>query len=381
MRQRDRATSSRSTGTRSRSFTSRLLDLDRSPGAAKRLGVSNYNVVVLEADGRRERVDLVNEESAHRPRSSRSAGRRRHRRLRRQGHGEHDPRDDDERRGAAEAAAALAARRLRRARRCRRGAHSRRTPAWSSWPAPQRDLRPPRSTRSTRTCARGGRLLVLADPDAPRSRRALLARFGIELGDDVVVDEQRRLFGTDGLSARVAYLNQELVREPPARERAPAASRRRSRSIDAPGRARRLSRGDRETTWADIDGERRGAARTFRPGGIARAAAGRRAGPRRGAGRREGRLVVVGDADFATNLHLGVLGNRDLLLAAAELAARGDEALTASRPRPATSRTVLDARADGARGAHRLLGRVRRCPRRCSRSAPSPSRCVGGARA
>ena len=44
-------------------FTSRMLDLDRSPGEAERLGVSNYNVVVLESDGRRERVDLVNEET------------------------------------------------------------------------------------------------------------------------------------------------------------------------------------------------------------------------------------------------------------------------------------------------------------------------------
>ena len=49
------------------------------------------------------------------------------------------------------------------------------------------------------------------------------------------------------------------------------------------------------------------------------------------AGGREGRVVVIGDADFATNLHLGVLGNRDLLLTAAELVARAD-ALAAARP-------------------------------------------------
>src|SRR4030095_2299695 len=52
---------------------------------------------------------------------------------------------------------------------------------------------------------------------------------------------------------------------------------------------------------------------------------------------REGRVVAIGDADFATNLHLGVLGNRDLLLLAAEVAARGDQALTASRKRPGVS--------------------------------------------
>ena len=62
-------------------FRVRMLDLDRSPGEAERLGVSNYNVVVLESGGRRERVDLVNEESAH---GGAAGGRRtaRHRRVR-----------------------------------------------------------------------------------------------------------------------------------------------------------------------------------------------------------------------------------------------------------------------------------------------------------
>jgi hypothetical protein len=51
-----------------------------------------------------------------------------------------------------------------------------------------------------------------------------------------------------------------------------------------------------------------------------------------------GAIVVVGDADFATNLHLGVLGNRDLLLVAAELAVRPN-AYTASRPPPVSLST------------------------------------------
>jgi len=56
------------------------------------------------------------------------------------------------------------------------------------------------------------------------------------------------------------------------------------------------------------------------------------------AGGREGRVVVIGDADFATNLHLGVLGNRDLLLTTAELVARAD-ALAAARPAAAPGGT------------------------------------------
>ena len=46
---------------------------------------------------------------------------------------------------------------------------------------------------------------------------------------------------------------------------------------------------------------------------------------------REGRLAALGDADFVTNLHVNVLGNRDLLLTVGELVARG-EPLTGARP-------------------------------------------------
>jgi hypothetical protein len=41
--------------------------------------------------------------------------------------------------------------------------------------------------------------------------------------------------------------------------------------------------------------------------------------------------VVVGDADFITNLYLNVLGNRDFLLTTANLAAR-PHPLAAARP-------------------------------------------------
>jgi hypothetical protein len=94
-----------------------------------------------------------------------------------------------------------------------------------------------------------------------------------------------------------------------------------------------------EATWADVDrrtlsgGRLSGTAIAFRPdrdrrGPLPVAALARVDAP----GGREGRLVVVGDTDFATNLHLGVLGNRDLLLAVAELAVRADP-YTSSRPR------------------------------------------------
>jgi len=144
------------------------------------------------------------------------------------------------------------------------------------------------------------------------------------------VDERARLFGTDGLSARVAYLNQGLVPDAPeVQALLPEAQS--LRLVDAPGVRTDYLATTAEGAWADVD-RRVGDGAAFRPGRDRR-------GPLPiatftrvlAAGGREGRLVVIGDADFATNLHLGVLGNRDLLLTAAELVARAD-ALAAARP-------------------------------------------------
>src|SRR5262249_22156906 len=82
-------------------------DLDRSPGIAKRLGVTAYDTVVVEAGERRERVELVNEETLTAAIVA-AAGTPPVPTYFVLGHGEHDPRADGERTGASEAARALA---------------------------------------------------------------------------------------------------------------------------------------------------------------------------------------------------------------------------------------------------------------------------------
>src|SRR5262245_39839615 len=88
------------------SFTVRMLDLDRSPGEAERLGVSNYNVVVLESDGRRERVDPGNEETLSEGLLE-VTGRKTIPAYVLQGHGEPDTGDLNQRGGGGSAVAAL----------------------------------------------------------------------------------------------------------------------------------------------------------------------------------------------------------------------------------------------------------------------------------
>ena len=318
--------------------TTRLLDLDRSPGAAQQLGVRTYNTAAVVAGERRERVDLVVEELLTSA-ILRTAGMPPVPTWVVTGHGECNPRDDEGRGGFGQALQALAA----------DGFDVRIAGGAAQIPTrdglvvvagPTRDVTTAERDALEAFARGGGSLLILIDPPTPRSIVALLARFGIEPGDDVVVDEQGRLLGTDGLAARIAFLNQQLVPQAPeATAILPIAQS--LRLIDADGVQADYLGVTAETTWADVD--RRalaGDAIQFRPerdrhGPLPVAALVRV----KGTGEREGRVVVVGDADFATNLHVGVLGNRDLLLAAAELAVRPD-AYTASRPRPISLSTL-----------------------------------------
>jgi ABC-type uncharacterized transport system len=309
-------------------ITTRMLDLDRSPGEAERLAVSNYNVVVLESDGRRERIDPVTEENLTAGLLA-VAGRSTIVAYVVQGHGEPNVRDIEERAGLGDAAAALAS----------DGFDVRPLPGAARIPqdaglvvlaGPTHELQPAEVDALDAYVRGGGRLLVLVDTDAPRSVLGLLDRFGVAMGKDVVVDQDAKLFGADGLSARVAYLNEKLVPDRPAASALlPLAQS--IRLEERPGMDAEYLAVTDETTWADVGGRPDGTERVFRAGTD-------RVGPlpvgalvRVPANGREGRLVAIGDSHFTSNFQLGVLGNRDLLLVAAEVAARGDQAMTAPR--------------------------------------------------
>jgi len=312
----------------------RMLDLDRSPGEAERLGVSNYNVVILESDGRRERIDPVTEDNLTAGLLA-ATGRATVVAYVVQGHGEPDVHDIEQRSGSGDAAAALTSDGFD----VRPLAGAARIPPDAGLvvlAGPTRELQPAEVDALDAYVRDGGRLLVLIDTQTPRSVLGLLDRFGIQAGRDVVVDQDAKLFGADGLSARVADLNEKLVPDHPvANALLPLAQS--IRVDERPGMEAEYLAVTDETTWADVGGRASGSERVFRAGTD-------RPGPlpvgalvRVPAGDREGRLVAIGDSHFASNFQLGVLGNRDLLLVAAEVAARGDQALTAPRRRPSNA--------------------------------------------
>jgi ABC-type uncharacterized transport system involved in gliding motility auxiliary subunit len=311
-------------------LTVRMRDLDRNPGEAHRLGATAYNVLVLEAGDRIARVDVQNEEfvTAALVRLGGSAPTIAYLV---QGHGEGDVDDPEGRRGLAGMVRALEA----------DGFTTRRLMGVATVPpdaqlvvvaGPTRDLHDQEIQALADYVARGGGLLVLADPPTPPSVGRLLAPFGLELGDDLVVDQPSRLLGADGLTARVAFLNQSLV--PGGLEVGallPLAQT--VRLVEHPGVTSDYLAVTGEAAWADVS-------RRALDGGtpVFRADADR-AGPLpiaafARAGAEGGRLVVVGDADFATNLHLDLLGNRDLLGAVAQLASRGTASAERRPERP-----------------------------------------------
>jgi gliding motility-associatede transport system auxiliary component len=303
----------------------RLYDLDRSPGIAKRLGVSAYDTLIVEAGERRQRVDLPTEENLTGAILA-VAGTPPVPTYFVTGHGEHDPRDDDDRSGASDAARALGTEGFR-VEAIDGAAAVPRDAALIVVAGPTHDLRPAEVAALDGYLAAGGNALILSDPGTPRALGALLRRFGIEVGNDLVVDDGARLFGADGLSARVAYVNQEIVPSSP-RVAALLPEAQTLRLVDVPGVDGEYLATTGESTWADVDRRSPGGSPPFRPGRD-------RQGPlpiavfaRLSGG---GRLLVVGDADFVTNAQLDALGNRDLLLMTAELAGRGVP-VAAARP-------------------------------------------------
>lgn len=295
-----------------------LVDLDRNPGLAERDGVTSYNVAVVDDGTQRLRLDLVNEEIVTAA-LLRLVDRESVPTYVIQGHGER-PVGGDERRSLGQGLTALS--REGFAPRPLRGAAEIPDDAKLVLLAgPTHDLAPAELDALGRWVRGGGALLALVEAPTPPRLAAFLAGFGIVPANDVVVDLRGRLLGSDGLSARVPYVNNALIPAvPEVAALLPVAQT--VRLEDVPGVESDYLAVTAETAWADVDRS------SIASGGAEEPGPADRTGPLPIAAfatvanpdGRPGRIVFVGDADFATDLHLDVLGNREFLLALASLA-------------------------------------------------------------
>lgn len=330
-----------------------LYDLDRYPERARSLGVREYGRAVVEYGGRRIVVPAETEEQV--TGGMRKVVRGRARRVGYLvGHGERDPGGKGE--SYRRLAAVLESENYVLEPLVLEEGPVPETTDVLVAAGPTRDLSPEAIERLGAYVRRGGSVLLLLDPGSLPRVAALLATLGVALGDDLVVDRERRILATDGLAAVVEFFKQGNAITGSAASPIDAgvvlpSARTVSVAWEPPGvRAESIARtGD--SAWAMADAER------ARRGDAPSAAANDRPGPLdvmvmvevSTAGAPSGRVVVVGDADFASDAYLDMLGNANLALNAVAWLAR-DDALVGDHdqqapevPRPLSPLVLTDA--------------------------------------
>jgi hypothetical protein len=311
-----------------------LLDLDRFPDRARSLGVTQYGRAAIEYGGRRVVVPALPEEAlaggilrAMRGKARRIAFTT--------AHGERAPG------GGAESYGRLVAS-LEAENYALDGVSLLEGPVPPGTDllviaGPEHDLLPAELAAVAEYLKAGGAVLMLLDPAPLPNLTAFLASLGLRLGNDFLVDRERRVLNTDGLAAVVELFKQgNPVSDADANPIESGVILPSARTIDVAGDgvpgvdAESIAR-TAPTSWAVADaararrGEEPSKASGDTPGSASVVVMGEV-----GTGERRGRLVVVGDADFASDAYLDLLGNRDLALNAVAWLA-GEDALAGAR--------------------------------------------------
>lgn len=189
---------------------------------------------------------------------------------------------------------------------------------------PQNDLAEPELEAIDRYLENGGSAFFLIDPEAAPAIKPFLERYGIVLGDDVIIDRLSRLFGGDELMPlATSFSNHAITRNFNITPFFPVA-----RSVstnDASGVTATWLIQSGERSWAETDlkalseGEASFDEDEDIPGPVSLAAVseidlvsedleGGSAEPKMAA------VVAVGDSDFATNARINLSGNSDLFM-------------------------------------------------------------------
>lgn len=297
-----------------------LLDLDRYPERARTLGVTRYGSAALEYQGRRAVVAALPEATLVGGLLQVVRGRVR-RVVFTGGHGERTPAGGDDGYGRFVAALEVENRRVETASVS--GADVPDGTDVVVVAGPRHDFLPGEVARLVAYLRGGGSVLLLLEPGALPRLGELLAGLGIRITDDFLVDRERSVIGTDGLAAIVELFKRgNPISEPGGAVIATGAVLPSARSVDVTSEvagvtAEAIAR-TAPSAWAMMgpDRARRGdtpseAAHDV-PGG-APVMVMAEVDVANGGGRR-GRLVVVGDADFASDAYIDLLGNRELAL-------------------------------------------------------------------
>jgi ABC-type uncharacterized transport system involved in gliding motility auxiliary subunit len=313
-----------------------LYDLDRYPDRARGLGVTQYGQAAIEYEGRRIVTPALPEEELAGGILHALRGRSR-RLVFTTAHGERPPGGGQESYG-----------RLTAALESENYSPETITLLDGAVPpgtdvlvvaGPTRDFLPSELEVVAAYLRRGGGALVLLEPGRLPNLESFLGAMGVRVGDDFIVDRERRVLGTDGLAAIVELFKRGNPISDAIETGVVLPS---ARTIDAaqgvPGVDAESIARTGPSTWAIADPAR--ARRGDEPSqakhdvpGSASVVVMAEIHPGDGhMAHRPGRLLVVGDADFASDAYLDLLGNRDLALNAVAWAT-GEETLAGLRPK------------------------------------------------
>jgi len=295
-------------------------DPDKKPGLAKKYQVKSYGTLIVEAEGKQERIEKSEEQLLTNAiiKVTREGKKKLYFTT---GHGEKDP-DSDGADGLATARKALIEENYDIAKLLL--ARESAIPADCSMLAvagPRTELFASEKSLIMEFLQKGGKLLILLDPASPDSWSELLGEWGFKVGRDIVVDASGfgQLFGTGPTMPIVSqYEEHAITRDfnlmtffPEARsisrgENPPAGLEFREIGKSTPRSWAETSpiSGQAEITF-DEGKDLRGPVTLFAGAEMpATAAAGEKAG--------KTRLLVFGDSDFATNSYFDTQGNGNL---------------------------------------------------------------------
>jgi ABC-type uncharacterized transport system involved in gliding motility auxiliary subunit len=329
----------------SRKVSIEMVELDREPTKAKQYNVKEYGTVVVSAGGKNETAKGAKEEDIANAIVKALKGEAKNIYFL-QGHGERDI-EDKERRGYSEAKKALEETNYL-VKPLSLLSDKPQIPADASMvviAGPNKDFLDPEIAALKEYLIKGGKLLVLITPTTPPALVKLLAEFGADVSNALVVDVSGigRLFGTDELMPlSVAYESHAITKEMAnVATLYPLAGMVATSTGFLPGADFRIIAKTPSQSWAtrdvkakqvsfqkgrDIEGPLGVVgAGTFKDPTIIDAS--------------EGRLVVLASPDVISNAILGFNGNRDLFLnSVAWLSA--DEDLISIRPKDPEDRRV-----------------------------------------
>lgn len=317
-----------------------VVDVNRSPSLAREYEVTSYGGLVVESGGRRRVVGTPREEALV------AAMLQVTRQERRTvgwvlGHGEGDLTSIDRKRGYSTARRALENEYYEVVPVSLIGGE---VPVETSVlvvAGPGKDFLPEELAALDRYLQRAGRALVMLDPHQAPGLAAFLERYHVRVGNDVVVDPDARLYGGEYVTMQLAF---DRGAHPILAPLTAAPLFSRTRSVEVPTAAGRdtvgsviLHTGDESWTTADpnvtrtavpafVQGrDRRG------PIGVAAEVA-FRTPVLPGEPPQQGRVIVFGNAQFANNFFIELLGNKDLFANAVAWLVRDAEGVGRRNP-------------------------------------------------